>query len=51
MNEKTANTRTPTVPGVLDDPIQNRGVAASSCPSIWNAVTRQRSQRQLLSLR
>jgi malate dehydrogenase (oxaloacetate-decarboxylating) len=30
MNEKTANTRTPAVPGVLDDPIQNRGVAFSA---------------------
>jgi malate dehydrogenase (oxaloacetate-decarboxylating) len=30
MNEKTANTRTPTVPGVLDDPIRNRGVAFSA---------------------
>jgi malate dehydrogenase (oxaloacetate-decarboxylating) len=33
MNEKTANdsnTRTPTVPAVLDDPIRNRGVAFSA---------------------
>jgi malate dehydrogenase (oxaloacetate-decarboxylating) len=33
MNEKTANdsnTRTPAVPGVLDDPIRNRGVAFSA---------------------
>ena len=30
MNEKTANTRTPAVPGVLDDPIRNRGVALSA---------------------
>ena len=30
MNEKTANTRTAAVPGVLDDPIRNRGVALSA---------------------
>jgi hypothetical protein len=30
MNEKTANTRAPAVPGVLDDPIRNRGVAFSA---------------------
>jgi malate dehydrogenase (oxaloacetate-decarboxylating) len=30
MNEKTANTRTPAVPGVLDDPIRDRGVAFSA---------------------